>query len=42
MVSDLNKNEEDGDGMEQDLETDQTLEAKIEREVKRVIKTYFI
>ncbi len=41
MVTDLNNAQESGDGMEEDLETDQSLEAKIEREVKRVIKSQF-
>ena len=41
MVTDLNNAQEIGDGMEEDLEADQSLEAKIEREVKRVIKSSF-
>ena len=41
MVTDLNNAQESGDGMEEDLEADQSLEAKIEREVKRVVKNSF-
>ena len=38
MVTDLGS---EGDGMDQELEDDQSLEAKIEREVKRLIQTAF-
>jgi len=41
MVTDLNNAQESGDGMEEDFEADQSLEAKIEREVKRVVKNSF-